>query len=758
VTFLALVVPSQANALTLIPTHAWSQGFGKIGSAQSFAVALDGASHVYLGGRFSGVVDFGGGDLTSIGDDIFLASFDTNGLHQWSRHFGNTHLQWLGGLATDVAGNVYAVGTFYGAVDFGGGVRTSPGTAGNIFVIKYDATGAHQWSKSFGDDQQQSGIAIASDGAGGIYITGAIADTTNFGGGNLVAAGYDAFVAKFNAAGLHQWSKRFGDANGQSGYCIASNGGGVYVGGEFFGTVDFGGGNLTSSGQSDAFLVKFDAAGVHQWSKRFGSTGFDLAEGIALDGAGFVYLTGGHYGTINFGGSDLTAPGDDANAFLAKFSAGGTHNWSKTFGDDVGQDGISVASSVDRVFLVAWNYGTMNFGGKDLVSVADGDMCLAEFAWNGEHIWSGIYGGTQEQMPRSVAADQNYTAYACGYFQGSLDFGGGDLNQRSIFAQSGFLVRFDARPAEPVITSIADVGNDQGRKVRIRFEQSAYDHAGSNAPVTSYEIYRRNDPVSLAARPPDGAPRSRLEAAGWVWAGDVPAHDVPVYLADAPTDADSTLAGGQHHSVFFVRAGTADPVEYFDSPADSGYSVDNLVPGIPGSLVFTDGILTWTAPEDPDLDHFTVYGANTGCACRSEQIGRTSQPQMDVSTHHFDTYVVTATDRAGNEGAAASVSLTGDTEPPGTARILSISSQPNPFNPTTTIRYTLPARGHVSLRIHDARGALVAVLLDEAVDAGEHRVTWKGQDAAGRTVSSGVYFARLQHDSGTRSHKLLLLK
>ena len=83
---------------------------------------------------------------------------------------------------------------------------------------------------------------------------------------------------------------------------------------------------------------------------------------------------------------------------------------------------------------------------------------------------------------------------------------------------------------------------------------------------------------------------------------------------------------------------------------------------------------------------------------------------------------------------------------------------PNPFNPTTTIRYTLPAAGAVRLTVYDASGRMVARLVDENQNMGVHAVTWNGHDTRGATVSSGVYFARLESKGELRTTKMVLLK
>jgi len=81
---------------------------------------------------------------------------------------------------------------------------------------------------------------------------------------------------------------------------------------------------------------------------------------------------------------------------------------------------------------------------------------------------------------------------------------------------------------------------------------------------------------------------------------------------------------------------------------------------------------------------------------------------------------------------------------------------PNPFNPHTSLRFTLPESGPVRLTVHDAAGRLVASLVNASLAAGEHAVSWDGTDDGGAAVASGVYFARLHFGSETTGRKLVL--
>ncbi|RPJ46154.1 MAG: M28 family peptidase [Candidatus Latescibacterota bacterium] len=92
------------------------------------------------------------------------------------------------------------------------------------------------------------------------------------------------------------------------------------------------------------------------------------------------------------------------------------------------------------------------------------------------------------------------------------------------------------------------------------------------------------------------------------------------------------------------------------------------------------------------------------------------------------------------------------------ARLLLFGNEPNPFNPSTTIRFELPAGGAAELAVFDVSGRLVRKLLDGKAAAGRHEVVWDGTDASGGPVPSGVYFCRVNSDGESKTGKMLLLR
>jgi hypothetical protein len=95
---------------------------------------------------------------------------------------------------------------------------------------------------------------------------------------------------------------------------------------------------------------------------------------------------------------------------------------------------------------------------------------------------------------------------------------------------------------------------------------------------------------------------------------------------------------------------------------------------------------------------------------------------------------------------------------PPIAAVTMSQNHPNPFNPSTTIRFELAHGGLVSISVYDASGAFVSTIVNAAFDEGPHDVRWNGTDAGGRRVASGVYFYRLTTHGTELTRKMMLLK
>jgi len=336
------------------------------------------------------------------------------------------------------------------------------------------------------------------------------------------------------------------------------------------------------------------------------------------------------------------------------------------------------------------------------------------------------------------------------------------------------LVTYDAFP---VIQSIVDIPNDQGKQVRISWSRSAYDLVGSATPITSYSIYRRVD-YSFSSGEPNGRRRIRSVAGppepyntppgDWDYIGVVPARQEDRYSIVAPTIADSTVTQGMYYSTFFISALTDTQWVYFDSPPDSGYSLDNLSPHVPTGLAvaYNAGVgnaLSWDAPADVDFQHFNIYRGD----------GPDFEPSVASLVHATEgtgwidpvadgwkyVYKLTAVDEAGNESVPASADAVTGTR--GTAPPIAFGlyqNVPNPFNPVTTIQFDVPQPTTVRLSVFNVNGQLVRTLANRPFESGRQQVQWDGRDNHGRDVASGIYIYRIVAPGFTDSRKMILLK
>jgi hypothetical protein len=157
--------------------------------------------------------------------------------------------------------------------------------------------------------------------------------------------------------------------------------GNVALTGTFYGTVDFGGAPLTAVGSSDVFVASFTSGGAHRWSKGFGGTSLDYGYGVAADAAGNVTLTGSFYTSIDFGGGPLTAASSSSDLFLASFTPTGQHRWSRAHGASGSEVGRAVAADAGGgVYATGYFGATVDFGGGPVTAVGSSDVFLLRLA------------------------------------------------------------------------------------------------------------------------------------------------------------------------------------------------------------------------------------------------------------------------------------------------------------------------------------------------------------------------------------------
>ena len=496
-------------ASTLAMVHEWSISCGGPQSQYVHSIATDPAGNILITGSFYGTVDFGGGDLVCAGgSDVFVAKFDAAGNHLWSIGSGDGEYQNSRCVAADGAGNVIITGYFRGVLDFGGTPLVSSDSY-DIFIAKFDADGNVIWNIRRGGQYGQYGHGVAVDEPGDVIVVGGFEGTVNFGGGVHTADGTtyahqpeDVFIVKLDPNGGYLWSFDFGDNGSDTGSSLALDASGnIFMTGYFWNGLDFGGGALSSTGNEDIFLVKFDAAGNHLWSSAFGDSlstfGRHYGRDIDVDGAGNVVITGTYEYGVDFGGGLITGEAGD-NPYVAVFDPIGNHLWSRGFSSPSTDEAWGVAADFNgNVTITGSLYGTsgLDFGGGLISGDAGDHIYLAQFDLLGNHLWSqGFPHGTG----MSVTAVGFGDIVATGRYGETVDFGGGVLTSEG--NADIYLAKFST-PTIPVA-----VGAFESRWVENHVEISWVLNGTSDE--LSFAAYRTRVPEGTEV-PIDGACLSR---------------------------------------------------------------------------------------------------------------------------------------------------------------------------------------------------------------------------------------------------------
>lgn len=420
-------------------SYIWSRNFGGALATDNAIVTstgVDSSGNIIVSGYFQGIVDFGNGAVSSVGgQDIFVAKYSSTGAYLWAKTMGSVADDYANALCVDRNGNVIVTGSFNYSVDFGGGAlnSASPGFS-DIFLVEYSAAGAHQWSRHFGDTGNDAGYGVTADASGNVVITGSFVGSVDFGGGRLTSntSSNDIFIAKYSATGGYSWSRAYGSTGDDHGNAVAIDASGnVVVTGYFNNTIDFGGGPLTSAGNKDIFLVELNSSGQPVWSKRFGGVSIDVANAVVIDGGSNIIITGFFYGTVDFGGGPLTSS-SAAKVFLAKYNSLGNHSWSKVFsGSVVADNAIAQGLALDgnaNILLTGYFQGSANFGGQTFTSAGSYDVFAAKYSANGIHSWSQRFGGAGLDQGKAIVADAGNNMILSGYFNYDVSFGGPTLS------------------------------------------------------------------------------------------------------------------------------------------------------------------------------------------------------------------------------------------------------------------------------------------------------------------------------------------
>jgi len=307
-------------------TLAWVKVSSGTSVAAGNGIALDSQGNIFITGSFSRSLDFAGARVVS-GDtrDVFVAKLSSSGNALWMARAGGEFHDEGRAIALDPVGNCYVTGIFQSDAKFGDQNLTSetdqngiPTT--DVFVAKYGSDGTVFWAKRLsgrdasGSATDDFGNGVAVDKAGNAYIAGSF-------GYSVASDNGTVFLRKYDGAGSVVWTKTAGGSGDDYANDVTvDTDGNAYIAGVFSSTALFDTKTLTSRGNSDIFITKYDKDGSVVWAlKADGSGGFEFAYGMATDQNKAILLTGSFVGTVNFG-STVQIANNGSEIFLAKIS------------------------------------------------------------------------------------------------------------------------------------------------------------------------------------------------------------------------------------------------------------------------------------------------------------------------------------------------------------------------------------------------------------------------------------------------------
>jgi hypothetical protein len=283
--------------------------------------------------------------------DMYILKIDSSGTLQWSKT--------VGGGGDDEAESIiqtsddgYAVAGY--TKSFGEGNE-------DMYVVKLDAAGTLQWSRTVGGGGIDFANSIIQTSDGGYAVAGYT--SYSFGVGN-----YDIYIVKLNSSGTLQWSRVVGGAGDDLAFSIIqTTDGGYAVVGQTF---SFG------AGQSDMYVVKLDAGGIIQWSRTVGGGGTDW-------GLSIIQTTDGGYAvageTYSFGAGFF-------DMYIAKFTVNGTLQWLRIVGGTASDGAESIIQTIEGGYAAVGYSGSFGAGFND--------MYIVKLDVGGAVQWSRTVGGT----------------------------------------------------------------------------------------------------------------------------------------------------------------------------------------------------------------------------------------------------------------------------------------------------------------------------------------------------------------------------
>lgn len=410
------------------PAFEWASSGGGLKNDKTRAINVDSEGNVYFAGEATDEIKAGDATVKGGGGmDFFVAKLDAKGRFLWARTGGGSLVDRGYGVAADSAGNCYVTGHYQSTdADFSGTKLPNRGDY-DLFVAKYDRDGKLAWIQTAGGKGYDYGHGIAIDPKGDVIVTGAVVGEAEFGDVKIAnEPGSHIFCAKYHADGKLVWAKAATGKAGGSGHGVAVDGAGnIYIGGLSSGIGQFGDKPLVTPRGSSAVVAKLSPTGDVQWiAQQFGEPSCLFHE-ITCDKEGRVWASGMFKGKATLGSETFTTTNDkEADALLSHFDTNGKLLWSRVGTGPAVDYGLGVATDgKGGSYLTGEFTDTFKLGGAELHSGGATDVYVAKFDEKGTLRWVTQGGGDKGDNAYTMVCDAKGNLFFGGSFTGTAKFG-----------------------------------------------------------------------------------------------------------------------------------------------------------------------------------------------------------------------------------------------------------------------------------------------------------------------------------------------
>jgi hypothetical protein len=363
---------------------AWDARFGGSGSdmVYGFQQTADGG---YLLGGWSSSPASGDKSQASRGfDDYWIVKIDSSGIKQWDKRFGGNDYDELY-AAHQTSDHGYILGGF--SYSGSNGDKTQARWGGDDYwVVKTDSAGIKQWDKVFGGTDFDELFSLVQTNNGGYLLGGWSSSLVNGDKTQASRGGYDFWIVRLSAAGVKQWDRAYGGTGYDALYSIqrtADNG--FILGGASYSGIS-GEKSQPCQGGWDYWIVKIDSAGNKLWDKTYGGSGDDyLTYLLQADDHGYV-LAG--YSSSGISGDKTQNTKGGSDYWIIRTDSLGNKLWDVDLGGTLDEIGLgNVAATTDGGFLVAGSSESAAGGDKSENNLGPIQTWIVKIDSAGGKIW-----------------------------------------------------------------------------------------------------------------------------------------------------------------------------------------------------------------------------------------------------------------------------------------------------------------------------------------------------------------------------------